>query len=100
MASIRPLEAEKNRVIVIIGRDRLEHEGKMSTTPETLTTVKMQLNSTISTKEARHIIEDIKDFIMVHQCKNLIKLVPQEIVEQHNLNKLASKEKVHFEIQK
>ena len=62
VASIRPLKAEKNRVRVTIGGDRLEYEGNKSTTPATLTTVKIHLNSTMSAKEARHTTADIKDF--------------------------------------
>ena len=62
VASIRSLKAEKNRVRFTIGGDRLEYDGNMSTTPATLTTVKMNLNGTISTKEARHMTAGINDF--------------------------------------
>ena len=106
VASIRPLKAEKNRVRVTIGGDRLEYEGNMSTTPATLTTVKTHLNSTMPTKEGKHMTEEIKYFyygtsMQENEHGHLpVELIPQEIMTQCNLDKLASKDKVCFEIQK
>ena len=62
VASIRLLKEEKNRIRVTLGGDRLEYEGNKSTVPATLTTMKIHLNSIISTKESKYMTVDIKDF--------------------------------------
>ena len=106
VAFIRPLKSEKNRVRVTIGGDRLEYEGNMSTTPATLTTVKTHLNSTMPTKEGKHMTEEIKYFyygtsMQENEHGHLpVELIPQEIMKQSDLNKLESKNKAYFEIQK
>ena len=100
------IESRGKRLRIAIGRDRLEHERNTSTAISTLTTVQMQLNSTMFTKEARYMIVDIKDFNVGALMQEFefgyltIELFPGYIIEQRNLNKLASKDKVHFEIQK
>ena len=88
MAPITPLKVEKNRVRVTIVGDMLEYEGKTSTTPEILTAVKMHLNSTMSTKEARHVTAEMKDFYYGTPMQEFeyghlpLELIPQEIIEQ------------------
>ena len=100
------IESREKRVRVTIGGDRLEHEGNMSTIPTTLIIAKIHLNSTMFTKESRHTTQDIKDCyygMPTQKCefgRLTVKLIPQEIMEHYNLDKLASKDKVCFEIQK
>ena len=102
VASIRPLKEEKNRTRVTIGGDRLEHEGSKSTAPATLTTVKIHLNSIVSTNKARCMTAEIKDFFCrtpteTCECGHLpLELIPKEIMQQHNLTKIAVNGKVHF----
>ena len=62
VASIRPLKEEVNRVRVTVGGDRLEYNGQTHTVPAALSTVKIHINSTISTPGARYCTADIKDF--------------------------------------
>lgn len=56
------MKTEVNRDRVTIGRDKLEYEGYKSTVPATLSTVKVHLNSIISTLLARYMTMDIKYF--------------------------------------
>jgi len=62
VASLQLRKVEKRHVCVTIGGDRLEYNGKTVTVPATLTTVKIHLNSTISTPNARYMTLDIKDY--------------------------------------
>ena len=59
---MRPLKSEKHRVWVTISGDCLEYDGFTSTVLATLTTVKIHINSTISTPNARYMTLDIKDY--------------------------------------
>ena len=104
--SIRPLKEEKNRIRVTIGRDRLEYEENKSIVPATLTTVKIHLNSFISTKVAKYIIADIKNFYYGMPIENFeymhlpLELVIDEIVQQYNLKQILVNGKVYFQIRK
>ena len=63
VSAIRPLKEEVNRrVIVAVEGDRLEHNGFTHNVPAALSTVKIHLNRTISTPEARHCTADMKHF--------------------------------------
>jgi hypothetical protein len=64
VASYRPHKAEAERVRFTCGGDRIEYKGKVSTAAAELTTVKLLLNSTISTAEARWVTYDINDFYL------------------------------------
>ena len=62
VATIRPNKAEVNRVQLTAGGDRLEYPGITSTDTTSLTTVKVHLNSVISTPGARYVTSDISNF--------------------------------------
>lgn len=49
----KTIKSRENRVRVTIGGDRLENKGNKTAIPENLTTIKIHLNSAISTKKAR-----------------------------------------------
>ena len=106
VAAHRPLKTEPNRMHVTIGGDRLEYDGNKSTVPATLTTVKLHINSTFSTRQVRCMTADIKDFFYSTPMQNYeyghlpLELIPDEIVKQYDLARLAVNGKVHFEIQK
>ena len=108
VSSMRPLKSEVHRVRVTIGGDRLEYAGKTSSVPATLQAVKILLNSTISTPNARFLTVDIKDFYHgtpmaekdYEHAQMPLNLIPEEIVKQYNLNKLAVNGKVCFEVRK
>ena len=59
VASIRAQKEEQYRVHLTAGGSRLEYEGKKSTKPATLETIKIFLNSVLSTDQARFIVADI-----------------------------------------
>ena len=72
VSTIRPLKSEVHRVRVTVGGDRLDYDGNTSAVPAQLSTVKVHLNSTISTPGARHKTTDMKDFSMKPPWRNLI----------------------------
>ena len=106
VSSIRPLKTEKHRVRATIGGDRLQYEGITSTTPAALATVKTHLNSTISTKNAKYLTLDIKDYYYgtpmddYEHAQLPLPLIPPEIVKQYNLIDIAVNGRVYFEVRK
>ena len=64
VATDRPQKEVKKRVRLTVGGDRIEYDGDLSTPTAGLTTVKIHLNSTISTPGARYSIIDINDFYL------------------------------------
>ena len=89
-----------------IGRDCLEYDGFTSTVPATLTTVKIHINSTISTSNARYMTLDIKDYYYgtpmddFEYAQILLALILQEIIDQYNLSSLAVNGRVYYEVRK
>ena len=77
-----------NRVRVTIGGDRLEHDGHKSTVPATLSTVKLHLNSIISTPGAKYMTMDVRYFYYGTPMDTYeygflpLELIPDEIVQQ------------------
>ena len=62
VVDIRPLKEEKFRVRVTVRGDKLNFVGDDSSVAASLSTVKLLLNSVISTKDAEFLTADIKDF--------------------------------------
>ena len=60
----KPSKSNPERVQLCVGGDRLEYNGNICTPTADLTTVKIILNSTISTKEAKFITMDINNFYL------------------------------------
>ena len=106
VASIRPNKAEVYRVRLTAGGNRLEYPGVTAIDTVSLTTTKVHLNSVISTKNAKYMTIDIKDYyygtplstyeyLRVH-----LKFIPEEIIRQYNLKNIAHEEYVYIEVQK
>ena len=66
VVDIRPLKNEKYRVRVTMGGDKLEFMGDASSVAASLSTVKILLNSVVSTKDANFFsLLTLKIFSMV-----------------------------------
>ena len=66
---IRPLKEEKYRVRITVGGDKLDFCGDASSVEASLATVKLLLNSVVSTKGAKFTTADMKDFFYASSCK-------------------------------
>ena len=66
---IRPLKEEKYRVRITVGGDKLYFCGDASSVAASLATVKLLLNSVVSTKGAKFTTADIKDLYMPPFCQ-------------------------------
>ena len=106
VVDIRPLKAEKFRVRVTVGGDKLEFVGDASSVAASLSTVKLLLNSVVSTEDAEFLTADIKDFFYgsilpdPEYMKLPLKLIPQEIITQYNLMDIQVDDWVYIKIVK
>ena len=87
----RPTMAERYRMGLTVGGDRINYPGEVSTYMADLQTVKSLLNITVSTPGARFLIADIKDFFLNAPMERFeymripLRLIPAEIILQYNL---------------
>ena len=91
VASIRLQKAEQYRVRLTAGGNRLDYAGKKSTESATLETIKIILNSVLSTDHARFVVADIgnmylntklpsPEYMRIHT-----KLIPDEIMNEYDV---------------
>jgi hypothetical protein len=94
------------RVRFTIGGDQINYPGNVSTPTVDITTVKLHLNSVISTPGARYMTLDLKNFYLntpldrYEYMRLPLTMIPADIMEQYQLDKLAENGLVMAEIRK
>ena len=106
VATMRPGKDEERRVRLTVGGDRLEYFGNSSSTPASLTTFKILLNSVVSTRRAKFKSIDIKDFYYGTPLERpeYMRLhydeLPPTIVDEYDLDSIVHDGWVYVEILK
>jgi hypothetical protein len=86
---------ERERVRLPVGGDRLDYPGDITTSTADITTFKILINSTLSTKDAAMMMMDIKNYYLgtplprFEYMKMLLSRFPEEIIQKYNLNALT-----------
>jgi hypothetical protein len=102
----KPHKKEKERVRLTVVGDRMDYSGNVATSTSDITTFKILINSTLSTKDAAMIMMDIKNCYLctpLHRygyMRMLLSRFPEEIVEKYNLQALAINSWVYIDIRK
>jgi hypothetical protein len=102
----KPHKKEKERVRLTVGGNRLDYQGDVATSTADITTFKILINSTLSTKNASMMMMDIKNYYLgtplprFEYKKILLSRFPEEIIQKYNLNDLAVDGWVCIEIRK
>jgi Reverse transcriptase (RNA-dependent DNA polymerase) len=102
----RPQKQQPRRVRVTVGGDQIHYPHDVSTKTSSLATVKLLLNSTISTPNARFMCIDIKDFYLntpmnrAEYMRVPLTSIPSKIIEYYDLTKIAHNSNVYVEINK
>ena len=105
----RPEKAKPKRVRNTIGGDRIQYDGDCSTKAAELSTCKLFVNSVLSTKNARCMTGDLKDFYL--QTAKMpekdfaymmvpLNVIPPDIIEKYKLLDIATDGKVYVEVSK
>jgi hypothetical protein len=91
----RPQKTEVNRTRLTLGGNLIQYPGDVSTKTAELETIKILLNSVISTKGAEFISIDIKNFYLntplerAEYVRIPLSLIPDEIIKEYNLLAIA-----------
>jgi len=101
--NLRPEKEDPYRVRITLGGDRINYPGDCGTPTADLITVKLLLNSVISTPNAKFMSIDIKDFYLNTPLprKEYIRMkldtFPADVIAHYNLNDLATDGYVYAE---
>ena len=96
MCELRPNKAETHRTRLTAGGNRINYPGDAGTPTTDMTLFKILLNSIISTKNARCVMVDIKDFYLntpmagYEYIKLKLSDIPSEIKREYKIQELAS----------
>jgi hypothetical protein len=102
----KPHKKENERVRLAVGGDRLDCSGDVATSMAEITTFKILINSTLSTKYAFMMIMDIQKYYLGtplprHEYMRMfLSRFPEEIVDKYNLKAIAVNGWVYIEIRK
>jgi hypothetical protein len=102
----KPHKKEKERVRLTVGGDKLDYSGDVTTSKADITTLKILINSTLSSEDAAMMMIDIKNYYLgtplprFEYMKMLLSRFPEEIIQKYNLNALAIDGWVYIEIRK
>ena len=107
VADERPEKPEPDRIRVTMGGDRINYPGDCGTPTADLLTVKLLLNSVISTEHAKFMTIDIKDFYLMTPMDRYeyfqmkLDLFPDDIIEEYGLRNLVDDRGfVHCEVRR
>jgi hypothetical protein len=100
----KPHKKEKERVRLTVGGDRLDYSGNVSTSTTGITTFKILINSTLSTKDKTMMMMDIKNYYLgtplprYEYMRMLLSRFLEEVVEKYNRKALPVDGWVYIEI--
>jgi hypothetical protein len=106
VCEIKPNKAEVHRTRLTVGGDQVHYPGDVGTPTADLTLVKIHVNSVISTRGARYMTLDIKNFYLNTPMERFeyvrIKIddIPEEIIVEYKLKDKVSDGYVYVEVQK
>jgi hypothetical protein len=89
-----------------VGGNRLDYSGEVATSTSDITTFKILIIITLSTKDAEMMMMDINDYYLgtpLHRyeyMRMLLSKFPEEIINRYNLKELAVDGWVYIEIRK
>jgi len=104
VAADRPNKEQTKHIRFTVGGNQIDYPGNVSTKTAQLTTAKIILNSIISTKDAKFLFIDIKDFFLNSpmECYKYMAIpladLPDTIIKQYNLQEKAHNENVYVGI--
>jgi hypothetical protein len=91
VSAFRPEKANPRRVRWTVGGDKIDYLYNVSTKTANLTTAKLLINSVLSTKNAKFMATDLKDFYLgtpmarYEYMRIPIWMIPDAVIAQYNL---------------
>ncbi|KAI2496471.1 hypothetical protein MHU86_18012 [Fragilaria crotonensis] len=106
VSAFRPEKENPRRVRWTCGGDKVDYPFDVSTKTADLTTAKLLINSVLSTKNAKFLTADLKDFYLGTPMERYeymripIHMIPDVIIDQYNLRPLIHNGHVYVEIRR
>ena len=106
VAEVREQKADPNRVRITVGGNLIFYPHDKSQPTADITTVKLHINSTISTPGARYACIDIKNMYLNSHMKEPefmfidVKYIPQEFMDEYELHDKVHNGKIYVKINK
>ena len=107
MCNVRPEKDEVNSTRFVVGGNRINYSGDVGTPTADMLLAKILFNGVFSTKNARFMMGDIKNFYLNTPLKRkgCIKLkladIPQEVTTEYKLKDISTKDdSVYLEVNK
>jgi hypothetical protein len=107
VCDVREHKAEKNRTRLTVGGDRINYPDDCGTPTADLLTVKLLLNSVISTKNAKFMTLDIKNFYLntplsrYEYLRLRLDNFPEDVIAQYKLKDIVTSDGyVYIEVRK
>ena len=106
VAAYRPEKENPPQICFTVGGNLIFYPGNTSTKAADIVTVKIFINSTLSTPNAKFMTIDIKDFYLNTPMEEYeymripVSIIPDDIIKQYNLRPLIHNRVVYVEIQK
>jgi hypothetical protein len=95
LCDYKPNKAEKERVRLIVGDDRLDYTGDVAASTAEITTFKIIINSTLYTEDAEMMMMDIKHYYVgttlprYAYIRLTLSIIPDESIAKYNLQAIA-----------
>ena len=102
----RPQKEDPNRVRITVGGNLINYPGELTTRTADLVTSKILWNSVVSTPNARYVTADLKLFYLTapmdryEYMRMPIKIIPQHIIDQYQLQDKVKNGYVYMEIRR
>jgi hypothetical protein len=106
VCEVRPTKDDPNRTRITIGGNTITYLGDCGTKTGSLESVKLVINSTLSTPDARFMSMDLSNFYLMtpldrpEYARIQLSVIPQEIIDEYNLEAYAHKGWVYYELSK
>jgi hypothetical protein len=106
VCEVRPTKDDPNRTRITIGGNTITYLGDCGTKTGSLESVKLVINSTLSTPNARFMSMDLSNFYLMtpldrpEYARIQLSVIPQEIIDEYNLEAYAHKGWVYYELSK
>jgi hypothetical protein len=104
VCEVRPSKPDPNRTRITIGGNTITYLGDCRTKTGSLETLKLVLNSTLSTPDERFMTADLENFYLMtrldrpeYACIQL-SVMPQEIIDEYDLERYAHNGWIYYEI--
>ena len=97
VCEVRPTKDNPNQTCITIGRNTITYLGNCGTRTGSLETVKLIINSTLSTRDARFMSMDLSNFYLMapldrpEYARIQFSIIPQKIIDKYMLEKYAHK---------